>query len=257
MLNIAYVSYLILAMSLVSFSQAWTKIKLLESNRADVEKILGKPLSLIDYFAKYETKDYQIGISYSDGICNYNFPTDFKAPEWTVKFLTLTPKKKTKLKKVVKDKSILSIMIDGKDSLFYEDKAKNIVYDVKLINKIEYLQSMQFEPDVNRKDLVCLWHEENCFKSVGVDFVVMENTYKKGDIFTIGLVIDYSPQKQFEYTWGVSEGEIIDGQNTEWIKIDTSKIKGNSFTVKLVVKAKLPDSKFCLKIKEVVVNLQN
>lgn len=85
-----------------SIPHEWRKIKVLSSNRADVERLYGKA-SQESYFVKYTDDRGSVYISYSKGDCRSSSSPMWNVPEWTVIEVGYTPwKKPPKLKELIK-----------------------------------------------------------------------------------------------------------------------------------------------------------
>lgn len=259
--NTALIRVLIVASLLifpiVLFAQDWSKIKLLKSTREDVEQILGKPTTLANYQGRYETKTNQIIVFYSDGVCDYDAMTDFKVPAWTVQSVKVIPQKSPMFRKIVRKDTPLTVVVKDPKIIVYKDSKKNIIYRVKSSKDIEYLESIHLNPDANSSVSACLPFKDSCFQRASIDLVPLKDTYKKGERVEIAAILLSYSKTEFERVWKVSDGEIVEGQGSNLLKIDTTKVRNNILKIQLTVKAKLSDGSNCMKIKELSISLDN
>jgi hypothetical protein len=72
---------------------AWRGITPLKSTRSDVERVLGKPTHIANYWARYRTDAEVISILYSNGQpCGRGLNSEWNVPEWRVISITVAPR---------------------------------------------------------------------------------------------------------------------------------------------------------------------
>jgi hypothetical protein len=81
-------------------SNVWNGIVPLKSTRADVEKILGKPLpsSVTKHAASYQTERGKVFVLYSTGPCSVKPSNGWNVPELTVISVSIDPSEDTAFK---------------------------------------------------------------------------------------------------------------------------------------------------------------
>lgn len=149
---------LLLIVSFVVNAQTenWKKIKPIESNINDVEKILGPKINR-DYFLRYKADDGIYFISFSDGKCVTEWKEewnsdlgelpplkdgtkliDWKIPEWTVEKLSFYPKESLSLSSLgisLKKLKKVNKPSDTPDIFNYVDEQNGISYEIQNLYK--------------------------------------------------------------------------------------------------------------------------
>lgn len=79
--------------TLCQLDNLWNGITPIKSTRADVEKILGKPesSSVAKHAAVYRTKDGEVFVLYSSGLCDVDSSHGWNLPELTVISISFNP----------------------------------------------------------------------------------------------------------------------------------------------------------------------
>lgn len=135
------------------------KILLLQSTRADVEKIFGNPSSGHDYFVSYKFNDGVLDLEYypfdhcskSNGLTPY-----LNVPEWTVTEMDFRPDGQPKLTSLhlnLKPLRKAHLNPDLPDFLSYIDDTDGIEYTVDEANHI--LNSVRYFPGSRHDALRC------------------------------------------------------------------------------------------------------
>lgn len=139
----------------------WKGIKPLKTNKAVVEKLLGKPTKIDDndyYF--YSTEDGLINVNYSISPCTANSYErgHFNIPQNTVLSYYIIIYKELKLKDLDFKREKYRRVDDYHlmDVADYINSDDGIVIEVKKVDEIEYVSKIYFYPDkLNKENLKC------------------------------------------------------------------------------------------------------
>lgn len=155
-----YILVLILSLSGTIFCQTsnvWNGITPLKSTRADVEKILGKPvpLSVARHAAGYKTKDGRVFVLYSTGLCDVNPEHGWNIPELTVIKISYYPDRLPKLSDLQIDLSKFEKSPDpgSLSSVFYTNKIDGIMLTVDSSGDV--VESFSYFPEAKYDHLMC------------------------------------------------------------------------------------------------------
>lgn len=155
-----YVLILILSLSGTIFCQTinvWNGITPLKSTRADVEKILGKPvaLSVARHAAGYKTKDGRVFVLYSTGLCDVNPEHGWNIPELTVVKISYYPDRLPKLSDLQIDLSKFTKSLDpgSLNGVSYTNKTEGIMLTVDSVGDV--IESFGYFPESKYDHLKC------------------------------------------------------------------------------------------------------
>lgn len=96
-LNLVMIAFLSLIMVEQSRAQDWRGLIPMQSNRKDVENLLGKPEKNIKGFGKYKNKDETVSVWYSIGNCKTKQGLNWNVGEDTVTAISIRFEKETSL----------------------------------------------------------------------------------------------------------------------------------------------------------------
>ena len=140
----------------------WNGISPLKSTRADVEKILGKPMphSVARDAASYKTKDGTAFVLYSTGPCSIRPSNGWDIPELTVISVSVYPDVLPKLDDLEVDKSKFEKRADPGmiDTFVYTNNIDGVRLTVD--EKDHYVLSMHFFPEAKYDHLKCKPRDE-------------------------------------------------------------------------------------------------
>jgi hypothetical protein len=237
-------------LSLPICAQKWSKIKVFQFNRADVENLLGKPTENGEFASRFDFPDEQITVFYSDGKCNYDLFEDWKTSIGLVEQVGVKPKSKKELTKAIIKKWDLSLGYQGLKTKIYENKENGVEFVVDKINEKYFITYIKLVPNKEKQSLICMEFSENCFNRVFIEFVSPE-TFTRGDLVEISaLVGGLGVNQNIKISWKTSSGSIIEGQGTFAIKLDTDQISEKSIILTAKVKREFSNGKYCRKIAE-------
>ena len=144
-------------------SNIWNDIVPLKSTRADVEKILGKPMphSIAKHAASYNTKDGRVFVLYSTGLCNVNSEHGWDIPEFNVIRISVYPEVLPKFTDLQIDKNKFEKRPDpgAIDTFFYTNETDGISLTVD--EKDEFVLDIRYFPEAKYNHLRCKAKQEN------------------------------------------------------------------------------------------------
>jgi hypothetical protein len=119
-------------------AKGWRGIVPLHSTRADVEKLLGKPIDdskLRSSEFEYEIKGYKVVVVYSSGECpkceDYKYDYDYKVPKDTVISIGVWPKKPISVSKAKIDLKSFGESCDFGSITSYVDAEEGFAIEVE------------------------------------------------------------------------------------------------------------------------------
>jgi len=137
----------------------WKEFVPLETNRDEVEKVLGPPEVYFDTYGTYETAFGKFHVWYSSGRCDKNT----QGVQWNVSAKKLTrlvvyPQQAHQLEYYVPNmKDIGSILSPGRFSrTLYTTKDESITYKtITNRNNTEYINSIELSPTKDKQRFLC------------------------------------------------------------------------------------------------------
>jgi hypothetical protein len=129
----------------------WTQLKVLQSTRADVEKILGQPYEKANnpFFGSYRAKGGNVFIQYSMGLCKPNYRGGWNVESQTVIDMAFFYYIEPTLKSLKLDKKKYKKVIEGDvlDIFTYKNDEDGIKYIVQKgkVETIVYYPTKKFD----------------------------------------------------------------------------------------------------------------
>lgn len=136
----------------------WKGIKTLETNKIEVEKILGKPADSSDYASNYVTEEANIRIEYSSEPCRKaeSGRGDYNVPKDTVFAYEVYLYKALKLADFKYDRSRFRQSAEGIEQInFFENENDGIFFLTEKRDKSEYISMITFKPGIKAENLKC------------------------------------------------------------------------------------------------------
>lgn len=140
-------------------SASWQKLVPLESNRSDVERILGKPEVYFKTFGTYRTEFGKFSVWYSKGRCEKSVQDiQYDVPSGRFVGLIVYLNHTTPLENFIKDlvpyKKSESPLENGR--YFYTDPDETTAYEVIASDRSkEFVYSISIEPGKDKKRFIC------------------------------------------------------------------------------------------------------
>jgi hypothetical protein len=141
-LKVFQLTILIPVLSLVTLGQnnIWNGIVPLKSTRADVEKILGKPITDIkDKSAdEYKTKNERVFVQYSMGTCDTQPNNGWNIPKGKVLLISIYPNLKPKFAEFKFDKTKFEVLpdYDMKNIIYYSNDKDGVNIEVDTVEGV-------------------------------------------------------------------------------------------------------------------------
>lgn len=132
----------------------WEGIKTLQTNKTEVEKLLGTPTDSSDYATEYKTEEAWISVKYSSEPCrkNENGRGDYNVPKDTVLKYDVSLNKALKLADFKYNRDKFKQEAGGG---YFENSDAGIYFITRKRDNSEYISSITFEPGIrntgNRK----------------------------------------------------------------------------------------------------------
>ena len=143
-----------------TIENGWKSIKLLKTDRKTVEKILGSPKASRGNAYNYKATDFFIQIRYSTGNCNENNyeKGNYDVPADTVISYQVVLNQDLKLEdlKFQREKYERQVSPEQSKLIYYINKSDAILIAVSLVDGIEYVGQIYFDPSpADRKMFEC------------------------------------------------------------------------------------------------------
>ena len=143
--------FLLTFLALTVNAEPWRGIVPLKSTRADVERLLGKPLpSNIDYYVTYKLETEEVRVHYaSKKLCSEPDRCDCRAPDETVLHIIVRPKTIIRFSSLGLDKSKLYPIVnpENANNVAYSDSNAGIMYVISerddLVLYLQYGPTLQ------------------------------------------------------------------------------------------------------------------
>ena len=139
--------------------QDWRKLVPLESNREDVEKIIGKPVKYFDTFGIYQTEVGKFVVNYSSEICDEKVEYgQYDLPANRLINFTLTLNHFGKFEDYISDKDTFDKVKHPKmgNRYFYFSKDNSLVIETIIPDKTrEFVYSIGVRPGKSKNYLLC------------------------------------------------------------------------------------------------------
>lgn len=145
-------------------TEDWRKFVALESNREEVENILGKPDKYFDTYGTYETEAGRFSVWYSKGGCHKDVEgLQYKVPAQKITRILVYPKRTLPLEYYISDKENYkkneSLM--KSDRYHYTSPDETVVYETIVPNDFdEFVYSITIQPGKNKRNLLCKDNEK-------------------------------------------------------------------------------------------------
>jgi hypothetical protein len=159
--KLANLVILALAASITVYSQTqdWCKLVPLESNRTEVEKIIGKPEKYFETYGVYQTEIGRFYVWYSQGGCQKNVEgLQYNIPAQKLTRIVFSPKISLPLESYVSNKeNFKKDRHPGMDSrYFYTSPDETITYETVLPNNgKEFVYTIELRPSKDKQYLLC------------------------------------------------------------------------------------------------------
>lgn len=151
--------FLVMTASASAFAKEWRGIVPLLSNRADVERTLGRPAKQTAAdIAFFDLKSEKVRVVYSEGQCVPGIAGEWNVPRGTVLSIEVTPKKESSLKDVGVDVSTYRKVEDPHimGHLTYVNEAEGISVDTNSIDPdYERVLGISYGPRAADESLRC------------------------------------------------------------------------------------------------------
>lgn len=150
---------LLLVVSTFSQVENWCKLKVLESDRNEVENILGKPETYLEGYGTYETKIGEFSVWYSKGGCRKDVEgLQYDIPAQRLTRILFYPKKSLPLEFYISDidnfKKTTHPNADFR--FFYTSMDESIIYQTILSNDSkEFVYTIELQPSKEQQKLLC------------------------------------------------------------------------------------------------------
>lgn len=151
---------LYLIFSTVTFCQTpnWQNLVALESNRSEVERILGKPTQSFDTYGIYETSFGKFHIWYSSGKCQKNVRgRQWDVPAGKLAHILLYPGQPTILPTNVKETYRREVKSGDELRSLYFSPDESITYQTIKINEEakEIVETIDIQPSKDKQKFLC------------------------------------------------------------------------------------------------------
>jgi hypothetical protein len=143
---------LLLALSLSARAESWRGITPLKSTRADVERLLGKPVpGGLDFLAVYKLETGEVHVQYATGrLCRELDKCKCRVPDDTVIEVSVESKVKAKFSTLKIDKTVFDRfpLVENTSIMIYYNSEAGLAYSVS--EKGDQILSVQYGP--SKKD---------------------------------------------------------------------------------------------------------
>ena len=150
---------LVASITVYSQTRDWAKLILLESNRTEVEKIIGKPERYFETYGIYQTEIGRFYVWYSQGGCQKNVEgLQYNIPARKLTRIVFSPKISLPLESYVSDKEDFKkerhSTMDSR--YFYTSTDETITYETVLPNNgREFVYTIELQPGTDKQYLLC------------------------------------------------------------------------------------------------------
>lgn len=151
----------ILIISDLSFSQEknWLEFEALETNRKEIEKVLGEPKAYLETFGAYKNEQGKFNVWYSKGGCHKDFvglQYDIPAQIMTQMLVYLNQWRPLKFYVENEKKFIKTPSPVMENRFYYTSPDETLTYETIVVDENEeFVYSISIEPGKNKKSLLC------------------------------------------------------------------------------------------------------
>ena len=220
-------------------AKPWRGIVPVRSTRADVEKMLGTPVSVDKEGLHYDLKEEHVvfALARKDSLydCAQRLPID------TVIRIAVTPTQPLTIQDIGLPENSFSrsesFEPQEKGSVLINDEAGLLIRVLtEGVDRIVYFAERkdQYLCGDSHMDPVLLSSRILCGLCPSVSVTCPDHT-EEGTISFTSNVAAGDPQPGFTYHWAVSAGTIVEGQGTNSIKVDTKGLGGKTVTATVEV----------------------
>jgi hypothetical protein len=148
------------AVKVESAPNAWRGLVPLRSMRADVERLLGKPVSSRDSVYVYETDQEKVNVVYSAGACKLSRSEMWNAPKDVLITLEIRPSKIVLIQYLHLDPRKFRRVQEShpENWFFYRNKDEGVMVETVLFRKNEQVDSISYFPTTKDNNLRCASH---------------------------------------------------------------------------------------------------